>query len=51
MRWKVALQAVDITFDGRLTAGRRWTKPTEFHRSPNRPAPSVAEKPESLAPA
>lgn len=23
MRWKVALQAFDITFDGRLTAGRR----------------------------
>ncbi len=23
MRWKAALQAFDITFDGRLTAGRR----------------------------
>jgi hypothetical protein len=23
MRWKAALQAFDIAFDGRLTAGRR----------------------------
>ncbi|MQY40633.1 hypothetical protein SRB17_86660 [Streptomyces sp. RB17] len=23
MRWKAALQTFDITFDGRLTAGRR----------------------------
>lgn len=23
MRWNAALQAFDITFDGRLTAGRR----------------------------
>ncbi|MFI0207013.1 hypothetical protein ACH4O7_37630, partial [Streptomyces sp. NPDC016734] len=38
-RWKRALQAIDIAFDGRPTNNRiRTCKPTQSHRKPYRPA-------------
>jgi hypothetical protein len=30
--WKAALNALKITFDGRLSAGRKWNHKIELHR-------------------
>ncbi len=37
MRWKTALNAFDITFDGRLSASRQYPQPPLLHRSIDRP--------------
>jgi hypothetical protein len=39
MRWKTALNAFDITFDGRLSATRQQPQLPQLHRSFDRPAP------------
>ncbi len=37
-RWKAALNAFDITFDGRLSAGTEVTTKIELHRKIDRPS-------------
>jgi len=45
MRWKAVFQAFGITFGGRLSAGRRWTKATEFTVRSADPTPVVRPGP------
>ncbi|MEV5646572.1 hypothetical protein AB0L67_42275, partial [Streptomyces flaveolus] len=37
MRWKTALNAFAITFNGRLSTARQQTQPPQSHRSFDRP--------------
>ncbi|MEU9115187.1 transposase [Streptomyces sp. NPDC048483] len=44
MRWKTALNAFDITFDGRLSAARQQPQPLWIHRSFDRPRRSFRDR-------
>ncbi|OKJ07648.1 hypothetical protein AMK21_32115 [Streptomyces sp. CB00316] len=41
MRWKTALNAFDITFDGRLSAARQQLQQPKLHRSFDRPSATL----------
>lgn len=43
-RWKAALNAFDITFEGRLTAGRRYPNQPELHRYLDRPVEATTSR-------